>query len=141
MLKVKLVAAVLVSSGLLFAQGTLALSSSSASGGSASLALTLSTAVGGTQPAALQWTLSYTPSDVLSINAVAGSAAVAAGKSITCTSATGAYRCVLAGVNSNAIQDGVVAAINITLAPTASRTSVGVIDTVGASFDGQSLFT
>src|SRR4051794_27262442 len=116
MLNAKVVMAVILSPGMLLAQSALTLSSSSASGGSASLALSLVSA-GGAQPAALQWTLNYAPADVLSISAVAGAAAVAAGKSITCASSASSYTCILAGNNANVIADGVVANIAVTLTP------------------------
>ena len=62
----------------LFAQNSLVLSS----GGSA-LNLTL-TSRGGVQPAAIQWTLTYSSNELLSIKAVVAGSAAAAGKTINC---------------------------------------------------------
>jgi trimeric autotransporter adhesin len=135
MLTIKLFAGALLVSQVLLAQSTLALSSASASGGSASLTLTLTTAAG-TQPAALQWSVKYSAGYVLSINATAGPAAVAAGKSIYCASGTLEYKCILAGLNANTIQNGVVAVVNVTVSGTAN---IAIADTIAASPDGQAL--
>src|SRR5436305_9471949 len=94
----------------LFAQNSLVLSS----GGSA-LNLTL-TSRGGVQPAAIQWTLTYSSNELLSIKAVVAGSAAAAGKTITCAGTTGTYRCVLSGANSTVIPDGVVAVVTIAAA-------------------------
>src|SRR5579862_1913535 len=52
-----------------------------AAGGSAFLSLTLSSA-GGSQPAAIQWTLSYNAAAISSIAAVAGASTTTAGDSL-----------------------------------------------------------
>src|SRR6476659_9306685 len=106
----RLFAVALLASHTLLAQSTLSLSSTSAAGGSASLTLTLTSS--GSQPAAIQWTTQYSATDIQSITAVAGTAATAAAKSITCANTTSGHKCILAGLNANTIQDGVVAVIN-----------------------------
>src|SRR5215467_49300 len=82
-------------------------SGTTSAGGSVNLALTLTSP--GTGPAAIQFRLGYTPASITSISAVAGSSAVAAGKSLTCAaSQAGAYNCVLAGMNTNLMSNGAV---------------------------------
>src|SRR5579863_7002485 len=90
----------------------LSLSSSSGSpGGVVTLNLSLASV---TSPAALQWTLNYSTSDFSAVTMTAGSAATAAGKSISCNTTAGGPTCVLWGVNTTAIPNGVVATIGLT---------------------------
>src|SRR4051794_9360199 len=80
--------AAVVSAGFSRAQTTgLTLSSAAGSAGT-TVSLPLSVTSTNAQPAALQWTLSYAASNVASIDVSAGPAAVAAGKSVSCQSAT-----------------------------------------------------
>src|SRR5579885_650610 len=71
-------------------------SGTAASNGSVALNLNV-TSPAGSEPSALQWTLTYSSSSVVSISATAASAATAAGKSLTCSSAAGSYTCLLTG--------------------------------------------
>jgi len=135
--RLKLVALILFSTGILLGQNSLTLSSVTASGSSASLNLTLSSA--GTAPAAIQWTLTYSPQAVLSMNVVAGSSAAAAGKSVYCAAGAASYSCILAGVNTNVMSSGVVAVVNVTLASGFGTTTVGVTNVLGATAAGQSM--
>src|SRR5690348_9244117 len=81
-------AALLVISSSAYGQTTLSLGSGSATrGGSVSLNLSLNTS--GSAPAGVQWTASYPASDVASVNATAGAALTAAGKSLTCNASGG----------------------------------------------------
>src|ERR1700687_4734917 len=82
---------VLTSSSALFGQGTLVLSSATTTGGTVALALTLTSPVG-SEPAGIQWDLTYSATDVVSINAVAAGSAVTAGKSINCSPSSGTFR-------------------------------------------------
>src|ERR1043165_8009745 len=93
-----------------FAQSdTLALSSgTAAANGTVSLNLVLTSIAGG-QPAALQWTFSYPAANLLSLAAVAGSSATAAGKSVTCL----AY-----GTTASLMANGTVAVVSVTVAGT-----------------------
>src|SRR5450759_2791392 len=71
-----------LSTSLLFAQSALTLSSGTAPAGStATLNLTL-VSPAGSRPAGLQWTLAYSPTNIVSISAIAGASANAAAKSI-----------------------------------------------------------
>jgi hypothetical protein len=65
----------------------------------------------GAGPAAIQWTLNYPAAAVAQIAAVAGPAATAANKTLTCTGNS----CVLWGLNAQTIQSGVVAVVAIEL--------------------------
>src|SRR6266566_9574504 len=61
-------------------QATVSFSSGSGvPGGTVSLSASLTTS-GGAQPATLQWTMTYSASDVTSVNVAPGTSAIAAGK-------------------------------------------------------------
>src|ERR1019366_8554639 len=134
--RVGLLTFVLTSTGALFGQGTLVLSSGTAVGGTVALDLTL-TSPTGSEPAGIQWDLTYSATDVVSINAVAAGTAVSAGKWISCS--PGTHRCLLAGLNSSLIQNGVVAVVTVTLATGVASTTIGVANTLGATLDGHAL--
>ncbi len=70
------------------------------------------TASPGAQPAAIQWTLNYPASTVVGLVAAVGPAASTAGKMVTCAS----NLCLLYGLDSRAIQNGVVAVLTFQLA-------------------------
>src|SRR6185369_13017220 len=91
-------------------------------GGTATLNLSLNAAAG-SAPAALEWIFQYATTDFTAITAVAGPAAVAAGKSISCASAAGSYTCVLWGMNTNTIANGVVATVTLNVSGTAASSS------------------
>jgi hypothetical protein len=116
----------------------IALSSGTVSpGGVASLNLSL-TSPAGNEPAALQWTLVYPPADIVALTASIGSAATSAGKSLSCTGSPGFYTCFLTGVNTNGlntnlIQNGVVAVVTATLSPSTATTSIAIANALGAT--------
>ncbi len=114
---------------------TAALSLSSGSGnagGTVTLNLSLSATV--TQPAALQWTLKYSPTDFTAATVAAASDATSAGKSLTCSAAVGSETCVLVGMNSTLIGNGIVATVVLTVSPTTPDTSSAVqLTNTGAS--------
>jgi trimeric autotransporter adhesin len=135
---IRILSLLILSANLLFGQGTLALSSgTAAANGSAALQLTL-TSPAGAEPAGLQWTLAYSPTDV-SIGAVAGASGAAAGKSLTCVSRSGSYMCVLAGLNGTLLQNGVVAVVTATIVSKVAYTIIAVTNTLGAGAMGNSL--
>ena len=76
-----------------------------------SLNLSLSS-TGASLPAALQWTLNYSASDIVGFTATEGPAAIAAGKVVTCAG----NRCLLWGPNAATIPNGVVAVLTFQLA-------------------------
>src|ERR1017187_9145543 len=123
----------------LFAQGTLAVSSgTAAANGNATLNLTL-TSPGGSEPAGLQWTLTYAPTDIASISASVGASGNAAGKSLTCSASSGSYACLLAGFNTTLMQNGVAAVVSVTIASGVASTTINVTNTLGVSAVGASL--
>jgi len=77
-------------------------------------------------PAGLQWTLSYPPTDITWFNLAPGPALMAAGKTLTCSSGTGSVTCVAAGMNANAIGNGVIAVVTATTASATSDSSASI---------------
>jgi uncharacterized protein (TIGR03437 family) len=125
-----------VARGVAFGQDTMALSSGNAvEGGSIALNLSLSSAVG-SEPAGIQWTLTYSAANVASIDAVAGSSAAAANETIACFAGAGSYTCLLSGMNDEAMQNGVVAVINVTMTSSAVATPISLTNVVGATAAG-----
>ncbi len=100
------------------------------------------TAAPGSAPAGVQWTFTYDAARVSAISASAGASTVAAGKAITCAAGTGTYTCLVTGVNSNVLQNGTLANVNVTLSPSATGLiSIGVTNPSGASLAGSALTT
>lgn len=87
-------------------------SGSAPANGSISLNLELT---GGTQPAGLQWTLNYSPEDFNSINITSGASSDSALKSLSCFGGSGTRTCLITGINSTTISNGVVATITLAL--------------------------
>src|SRR5579872_4225846 len=112
-------------------------SGTAAANGTVSLNLTL-TSPPGSEPAAIQWTLTFPPANVASISAVAGTSPTNAGKTISCNPGTGAYTCLISGMNANIISNGVVAVVNVTMAAGVTSTTIGLSNTLGASVSGSS---
>lgn len=103
---------------------TLAVSSltGAADGGTVQLSIRLG---GLTRPAALRWDLNYSPLDFSTVNLTPGPAVTDAGKTLSCVSrAAGSIVCVVAGMNANVMQDGVVATVSLALSlnPVSGRT-------------------
>jgi len=88
-------------------------------GWSVDLPITLS---GGAQPAALQWSFSYSK-DLTGVTVVAGAALKATGKTLTCSGNT----CLVFGVNTATIGDGVVAVATFQIAASPSSTSIEIV--------------
>ncbi len=131
-------ASLLGSAASLFAQTSLGLSSVTANpGGTVSLGLSLSGPV--TLPAGLQWTLSWPASQISAISATAGAASTQAGKGIQCASKSGSLTCLVTGLNTTGIAAGVVANIQLTLAPAATTTSLSLTSPVAVSATGSAL--
>src|SRR5713101_657183 len=112
-------------SPLVAQQATVSLGSGSGAPGGI-VNLTVSLAVSGTtQPGTLQWTMSY-PSDITSVTVTAGTSAVAANKSISCSSKPGSTICVAWGVNAQVISNGNLATAAFQLASSTVNTSEAV---------------
>lgn len=137
-LRLFLFGAFLGSGPLAWGQSVLTLGSATAAPG-VPVSLNLSLASSGTAPAALQFTLSYPASGIAALAATTGPASVSAGKSISCASVSGAYTCVLYGINSTTIPNGVVAVVGVTLASATPSASIQVTNAEGASLTGDAI--
>jgi len=135
------VIAVLLSSVSAFAQ-TAALSLSSGSGlrGGKTL-LYVSLNAKGTQPTGLQFTLHYSALDFTSVQLTAGPSAIATGKSVYCGNTAGSYTCLVVGLNSTTISDGVVATLSLSIsgATTNATSNIQLDAPVATSAAGNSL--
>jgi hypothetical protein len=94
-------------------------------GSSTSLNLSM-TASAGAGPTALEWIIGYSPADVSSVTVTAAAAATSAGKTVACSSGTGSLTCLLYGVNSAMISNGVVAQLAVHLSRSATSTSTAI---------------
>jgi hypothetical protein len=97
------------------------------------LPITLS---GGAQPAALQWTLSFSK-DITSVTVAAGASIKASGKTLNCSGNT----CLVFGVNTATLADGVVATATFQLAakPSVSVIEITVNGVVAAEANGSAI--
>ena len=111
-------------------------SGSAAEGASVSLNLSLN-AASGSMPSALQWTFSYSASDV-TVTVAPGAALNNAGKTVSCNTTGGTTMCLATGLNSNTIASGVVAIVTAKLATytSSSSVSIGVGSTMGVLPNG-----
>src|SRR5215471_9976190 len=117
---------------------SLTLSSGTTSGGSITLSLSL-TSPAGSEPSAIQWSLTYPAANITSITASVGSAAAAAGKTVLCSPVAGLYTCVVYGTNSDKIANGTVANVTVTMTAGAPATWIAVNSPVAASPTGTPL--
>jgi uncharacterized protein (TIGR03437 family) len=133
---------VLFSAGLACAQSTLTLASGIAAKGT-TVSLNLSLTAGSSTPADLQWTLSYLPSDLSSLSLAAGPALTAAGKTLSCSSATGSLTCLAMGTNDNTISSGVVGVVTATVSSASTDTidAIALSNAMSAAPDGTYLST
>ena len=82
--------------------------------------------------------MNYWPVDVAAVSVVPGPAGTSSGKSLYCAGGAGAVNCILAGLSSGVLGDGVVARVTVQLAlatPDAVST-IGVTGALGAAQDG-----
>ena len=86
----------------------------------ATVTLDVSLNPGGTLPASVQWDLTYSTSDLSLVAGTydaIGTAGSGAGKSVVCNSiSAGDIRCIVSGININAIGNGVLATLTFTIA-------------------------
>ncbi len=112
---------------------SLALSSgTAASNGTVALNLVL-TSPAGSEPAAIQWTLTYPPANVVSISVSSGAALTAASKTLSCSASSGAYICVAWGMNAGIISNGTVAVVNLIMAAGLTTTPIAIGNNVASS--------
>jgi len=118
---------------------SLALSSgTAAANGSVSLNLAL-TSPSGSQPSAIQWTVTYPPANVVGISVTAGAALTAAGKTLSCNGASGAYTCEASAENAGIISNGSVAVVNLTMAAGLTTTAIGIGNSAESSPTGSGI--
>jgi hypothetical protein len=117
----------LMASGTLLAQQvTLSIGSGSAARATSVTIPIIMSSSAGAQPAAFQWTMGYSSSDISSVSVTAGSSATSAGKNVTCNSSSTATTCIASGLNMNTISGGTVANATFTIAAGAVDTTVPV---------------
>ena len=92
-------------------------------------------------PSAVQWDVVYSTTDITAVVVAAGPTATAANKSVSCNSGTGSTRCVLWGLDSATIANGVLATVTVTLSGTTVNpsTSVQIANVVASAPDGTSI--
>ncbi|MEO5925009.1 MAG: carboxypeptidase regulatory-like domain-containing protein [Bryobacteraceae bacterium] len=86
-------------------------------------------------PTSMQWRLTYPMSSISTVTFLPGAAAIAAGKSLTCANNAGWVDCILFGINTSAIQSGVVATATVTILPGIAATVASLAITNQASTD------
>ena len=101
-------------------------------GGSGSFSLSI-TSDSGSSPASLEWTLGYSSTDLSNVTITAGPASTSAGKSVSCTSGTGTARCIIWGLNTTAIVNGVIATASFAVSKSAAASSVIQLTKLSAS--------
>jgi len=124
-LLVKYAALFILLTQVAWAQVTLGLSSGGVQKSTLALNILLSSAAG-SEPAALEWTLAYPTANVTQAVVTAGPQATAAAKSVTCSAKSGSQTCVLYGLNSSKILNGVVATATLQLTATTTQTPSGI---------------
>ncbi len=111
-------------------------SGSAAPGGTTTVNLNL-TPSGGALPTGVQWRVTYPLTSIASVTFAAGPAATSAGKTLSCAANAGWVDCLLFGVNTTAIQSGVIATATVTVlqGTAAASASLGVVNpaSTGAS--------
>ena len=104
-------------------------SGSGAPGANVTLSVTLASN-GGTQPAGVQWDFLYSSADINPGSGTfytTGAAANAAGKQTSCNVVSpGDVRCLVVGLNTNVMGDGVLATVTFQIASTTTQTSTPI---------------
>jgi hypothetical protein len=94
----------------------------------------------GVQSASLQWSFHYDERQIGRVLVEAEDAALAAGKTVRCSSQKTPMTCIVWGLNRNVISDGVVAKITFFLKrPTYSGPLIYIVGGVASSPTGESL--
>lgn len=107
---------------------------SSGTTGNGTAILDLSMSASKSSPSGLQWEMAFSTSDVISISVVSGPTAIAAGKTVSCSSGTvNPVRCLIYGANQNPILNGVAARVTVQTKPGVVTTSLTLQNVVSAS--------
>lgn len=91
---------------------------------------------GAIKPAAVQLRLNYAAADISAVAATIGAAGTEGAKTVSCNGPVpGVYKCIVSGVNTNLIGDGVLLTYAITIAPntTKTNTAISLSDDLGAT--------
>ena len=95
--------------------------------------------VSGTAPAGLEFAITWSPALISGISIAPGPAAIAAVKTLSCASGSGAVSCMLTGLNTNPIGSGVVAWLNATVVPGITTASIQPATSIGVDSGGNGL--
>jgi hypothetical protein len=106
-----------------FSQGIQIVPGTAVAGGVGSASITINSPSSSSDPAALEWTLTYSTSALNSLKLTAGAALTAAGKSLSCASGTGQVRCIIWGSNETLIPNGILAAVSFAVSLSAPASS------------------
>jgi hypothetical protein len=127
----------LITSGICFAEVTVQIASDSAiAGGTGSTNISLIT-TSGSAPASVQWKLTYSQTDLSGMTLVPAAAVTSAGKTLACVSGAASVECIISGLNTTAIPNGIVATAQFSVPASASESSaLGITGVVAASASG-----
>ena len=93
----------------------------------------------GSAPTTVQWTLTYPAGSVESISASPGAATTGAAKTLSCAAASGAYSCVVSGMNTDLIPNGTIATVSVSLAAGVNSTNIAISNAAGGSGAGEGI--
>jgi hypothetical protein len=88
------------------------------------------------RPAAIQWIFQYSPASISRFTVEDGPALSSAGKTVICSGDANALKCLIVGLNREAIPDGIVAKVSVVLEPGVSSATILVTDALGVSGGG-----
>jgi hypothetical protein len=123
-MKRPLLFALLLVAPLLHAQSTASLNLGNGSGQPGSLVTLNMNLGGGTNPAGVQWTMTYPAAAVAYETAAVGASAPT--KNVTCSGTTGSTTCIVFGLNADTMLNGTVAVLGFRIKAGASPDSVNV---------------
>jgi hypothetical protein len=90
----------------------------------------------GARPSAIQWTFRYSNSGIRRFAVEDGPALGSVAKTVICSGDASALKCLIVGLNSEAIPDGVVARVSAVLESGVNSTTILVSDALGVSGNG-----
>src|SRR5581483_9753691 len=115
------------STGANGSSAVLSIATGSASAGT-TVSLPVSFSGSGNSISALQWTINYSAGDFANVDVSVGPPAAATSKSVQCSAASaGQYACVVMGLNQDAIADGVIATVNLTVSAGTTNSSSTIL--------------
>ena len=106
--------------------------------GSVTMTLSLGS-TSGASPAAVQWSLEYPSSTIVSLTVEDGPTAAAAQKTVMCVTNSRGCVCLVLGLNAEPIPDGTLAWVSAKLAPGAAGANIQVTNALAASGGGDAI--